>query len=140
MNNQYFISFTLEILFLFQMNIGLCSICPSKSFPFLKNNNCTSFCSKLELENEVCWIEHEIVKIQYMSNIIIIGSENYRYINIDSDENKNMVILTSKNGDSSERLFYGLKYNGRFLFINYGKNIIFYHIIWKKKKDLKENL
>ena len=96
-------------------------ICDSKTIPFLKDNSCISFCSKEELNSKKCVISNEIVKIQYLSNLIIIGSKDYRYINIVSNESNDMVIQTSKFEGTGDRLFYGLKNNGRFLFMN-GEN------------------
>ena len=51
-----------------------------------------------------------------MTNLIIIGSEDYRYININSNKNNDMVLQTSKESGSGDRLFYGIKNNGRVLF------------------------
>lgn len=92
------------------------SICSSKDKPFLKNGECISFCSKEELESRNCTVDEETVKLQYMTNLIIIGEKDYRYININSNQYNDIVIQTSKNPGTGERLFYGLTNNGRFLF------------------------
>ena len=98
------------------------STCTDKENPFLKDNQCVSFCSKEELKLKTCIIDEETVKIQFMTNLIIVGSKDYRYININSNQYNDMVIQTSKSSGSGigsgDRLFYGLKNNGRFLFKN----------------------
>ena len=96
------------------------STCTDKENPFLKDNQCVSYCSKEELKLKICTIDEETVKIQYMTNLIIIGSKDYRYINSNSNQYNDMVIQNSKYSTSEigsgDRLFYGLKNNGRFLF------------------------
>ena len=89
-----------------------------RSSPFLKNGTCMEYCSKEDLKSGNCLIVEQTVKIQYLSNLIIFGSKNYRYININSNKNWDLVILTTKFTGTGERLFYGLKENGRFLFKN----------------------
>ena len=121
MKNIIFIPLINLIILIQLIKKSFNSICNSTSAPFLKDNTCITFCSKEELNSKECVIDHEIVKIQYISNLIIIGSKDYRYINIASDESNNMVIQTSKFEGSGDRLFYGLKNNGRFLFMN-GEN------------------
>ena len=58
-----------------------------------------------------------------LTNIINIGKENFRYVNFASYSNGDMVFLTSSyilinylNPSKNERIFYGLKKNGRPLF------------------------
>ena len=95
-----------------------------KNSPFfkLKDNSCSQYCSNEEVRSGICIITHPQVKVQYLSNLIILGSKNYRYININSNKNGDLVILTTKFEGTGERLFYGLKENGRFLFKNENSN------------------
>ena len=109
------------------------STCVNEKEPFLKNGICISFCSKEEIELNQCIIDNEKVKIQYISNWIIIGEEGYRYINIDSDEYNNIVVQTSKSEKSGDRYFYGLQKNGRYLFKDDNQNDSPYLIITKDK-------
>lgn len=90
-----------------------------RNIPFLKNGECISFCSKEELNSGNCTISTKQVKIQYLTNIILLGNEkDYQYININSNENNDIIIQTSKSIGTEDRLFYGLKSNGRFFFKN----------------------
>ena len=61
-------------------------------------------------------------EIQILSNIIIISPPNYRYININTNKKGDLVILTTKTAGTGERLFYGLRENGRSLFKNDNSN------------------
>ena len=110
------------ILILFKLieadNLNSCQ----RDKPFLKDGQCIDFCSKEEINSGNCTIDEITVKIQYLSNIIILGSQDYRYININSNKNGDLVILTTKFTGTGERLFYGLKKNGRFLFKNENSN------------------
>ena len=108
--------FFINLIIIKLMTIILSSTCTEKETPFLKDNECVSYCSKEELQTKKCIIDEETAKIKFITNLIIIGSKNYRYININSNKNNEMIIFTSKDSGIGERLFYGLKTNGRFLF------------------------
>ena len=60
--------------------------------------------------------------IQILSSIIIISPQSYRYININSNKDDDLVVLTTKSTGTGERLFYGLRENGRFLFKDENSN------------------
>ena len=117
-----FVFIFIIILFKFTKTDDL-KIC-EKNSPFLivKENSCAQYCSNEEVKEGICTITHSQVKIQYLSNLIILGSKNYRFININSNKNGDLVVLTSKFPGTGERLFYGLQENGRFLFKNENSN------------------
>jgi hypothetical protein len=66
--------------------------------------------------------EDDSNNIQILSSIIIISPQSYRYININSNKDDDLVILTTKSTGTGERLFYGLRENGRFLFKDENSN------------------
>ena len=114
--NIYFILFINIIILIQLFYLTNSSIC-TKELPFLKDNECVSFCSTDELKSKNCSIDEEINKIKFLTNLVILGGEkDYRYININSNLNNDMVIQTSKSTGSGDRFFYGLKGNGRFFF------------------------
>ena len=57
-----------------------------------------------------------------LTRIIRISDEDYRFINIASNLKGDLFIETSPISESSERIFYGLKNNGRPFFINKESN------------------
>jgi len=113
-----FIIFVLKIRIMKADDINECD----RTKPFQKGGQCIQFCSKEEIQSGNCSIFEPHVKIQYLSNLIILGSKNYSYININSNKNGDLVILITKFTGTGERLFYGLKENGRFLFKNENSN------------------
>ena len=133
MRNKNKLSKLYLLIILNIIQIIFSSTCMNENEPFLRNGTCISYCSKEEIELNTCIIDNEKVKIQYISNWIIIGEEGYRYINIDSDEYNNIVVQTSKSEESGDRIFYGLQNNGRYLFKDDNQNEYPYLIITQDK-------
>ena len=90
-----------------------------KSKPILKSNSCSlQYCTEEEYKNETCKIDNEIIKIQWLNNIIRIGDKDFRYINFANYSNGDMIIETTSCPGNSKRMFYGIQSNGRALFTN----------------------
>ena len=102
--------------FYFELIKLVISIC-DKSEPYLQDNKCVSKCNNESL----CYLDNPIIKKQLLTNIIGIGHLNFRHINFAFNLNGDMVLLSSSNPSSCERVFYGLKNNGRYYFMD-GKN------------------
>ena len=93
--------------------------------PFLKNEVCTSSCSIQEIKNEVCKIENEIYKTQWINNINYISSSIYTYVNIKTTQNGDLIILISSYEIPAKRLIYRMTKEGRGYFtINNEENKI----------------
>ena len=87
--------------------------------PLLIDGQCTiQYCSKELLDSNKCQVNNTIIKTQWLNNIIIIGDILFRYINFASYSNGDMVVETTQYPQNAYRMFYGLKKNGRPLFIN----------------------
>ena len=92
----------------------------SRDYPILKDGDgeCKlDYCSKSDFESKKCEINNTIIKTQWLNNIIIIGDEYYRYINFGTFSNGDMMIETNSYPAKRKRMLYGLKQNGRPLFI-----------------------
>ena len=88
-----------------------------RTTPIFKNENCQLiFCSESQFNNEECIIDTDIIKTQWLTNIIWIGEQNSRFINFANYSNGDMVIETSSEPGNNKRFFYGLKVNGNYLF------------------------
>ena len=91
--------------------------------PILKDNTCQLlFCSKDDLNSTLCEINNTIIKTQWLTQIINIGELGYRYINIVSYSNGDMVFLASSFPRSNGRIFYGINKDGRPFFNNQSTN------------------
>ena len=107
------------ILFYFQLLINPIKNECNKTSPILKNGICSLiYCSEEEYNNETCKIDNEIIKTQWLNNIIRIGDINFRYVNFANYSNGDMIVETTACLGSSKRMFYGIKTNGRAFFSN----------------------
>ena len=92
--------------------------------PIYKDEQCQSiYCTETEFKNNVCSIENEIIKIQWLNNFIVFNEYNYRFTNKVINEDGDFILITSTI-DSGLRLFYVLKRNGAFYFKNDDKQEI----------------
>ena len=101
------------------------SSCP-KNNPFRKGGNCIPKCSKEEISSKTCEISNEIIKTQWLNNIIYFGERNYRYVNIETSENQNLLALVSSYPKNNYRLFYGITKEGNGYFKKNDKETQFY--------------
>ena len=125
------------IPFKFSINILLFSLiifkiiyseCP-ENLPILKNNNCEStYCTESEFKSNVCSINNTKIKTQWLTNIIIFGDNNARFINFANFSNGDFVVeATPCKLIKTIRYFFGLKNNGRDLFKVNNKETQFYY-------------
>ena len=86
----------------------------------LSNGTCVSqYCSKEDFISNNCKISNSIIKIQWITNIIMVGERYFRYQNLAKFSNGDLIFETSPYSYfNSKRIFYGLKKNGRFYFKN----------------------
>ena len=113
-------NFTSKIPFIFLINIFFLLIktlllaeCPNTA-PILISKECKmDYCTEEQFNSSYCEINNEIIKTQWLNNIIQIGGLNYRYINFASFSNGDMVVETTCYPGEPKRYFYGLKSNGR---------------------------
>ena len=66
--------------------------CP-RDLPILISNDCKlQYCEKSQFDSNYCQIKNSTIKTQWLNNINIISDRNYRYINIASSSNGDMII------------------------------------------------
>ena len=110
------IIFHLILILLFFKFISAEITCP-KNKPILISGECNStFCSKEDFESNKCKIANSIIKTQWLNNIIKFGDINYRYLSFGSFSSGDILVEATSRPKSENRLFYGLKQNGRPLF------------------------
>ena len=114
----------------------------NRSFPIFKENECQLiYCTGEQYKNEICKINNEIIKNQWLTNIIYIGKENSRFFNFANFSNGTMVVEVSSDSDNdeSERIFFGLKPDGDYLFNNNQDGNHEYIMIGSGKREYAEN-
>ena len=85
--------------------------------PIKKDNSCIlTYCTDEEFSDGTCEISNEIIKTQWLTNIIWIGEENSRFINFADYSNGDMIIETTSDPGNNKRIFFGLNSNGSYLF------------------------
>ena len=97
----------LQILASFNMET-----CTNRNSPLLKGTNCLNTCSQSDIQSEVCKVDNEIIKTQWLNNIIYITPEDYRYINIALSESNSIYIIVSSWHENNERYLYILDNEG----------------------------
>jgi len=106
----------------------------------LSNGTCVlKYCTKEEYDSEECTINNTIIKTQFPNEIIIIGEEQFRYINFLTLSNGDMIIETSPFPTNNKRIFFGLKKNGRYYFnkTNGKEKIYFKSLIIDEETEYK---
>jgi len=99
-----------------QNNFSKCSC--DKEYPIYKNGQCQSiYCTESDFKNNVCSIENDIIKEQWLNNFIVFNEYNYRFTNKVINDEGDFILITSPMY-SGIRLFYVLKKNGAFYFKN----------------------
>jgi hypothetical protein len=86
--------------------------CNNITLPLEKNGRCVESCSKLEINSGSCVIKNEIIKTQWLNNIIYFAPPGYRYINIAVTETNNLYAITSGFPPSNTRYLYVLNKEG----------------------------
>ena len=78
--------------------------------------------SKQQFSSLECKIANSIIESQWLNNIILFGANTSRYLTFGSFSNGDMVVEATCYPKSPNRIFYGLKVNGRPFFINKDTN------------------
>jgi hypothetical protein len=109
--------YQLLILFLEKILVSKCSC--EKETPIFKKGQCQSiFCTQKEFENNICSIENEIRKNQWLNNFIIFDKYRYRFTKMVINSKGELILETSPEEVNGQRLFFRLKANGRSFFKN----------------------
>ena len=107
------------------------SECPENQ-PILKENTCSfTYCTESEFNNNYCSINNTKIKTQWLSNIIIFGDNNARFINFATFSNGDFIVEATPCKlltEISMRFFFGLTKNGRGFFKINNKETPFHSI------------
>ena len=124
-------NFLIKFIIIFiQFNLSL-NTCDNRDKPiFVKSSNeCEmKFCEKEEFEQKICIKDNEIIRVQWLSNIIKFKQKNCRNPKIVKYQNGNIGILTGEQLDSL------VHFSNYYLLDEYGKS--FYYQIKKSRYSL----
>ena len=99
-------------LFLNIFSYCLLTECNDRNKPYLLNNKCEAYCSIYDINSEKCVIQNEIIKTQYLNNIIVIEGLDYPYVNVATSKNNNLYLLSSGYQELNFRNLYLLNNQG----------------------------
>ena len=86
--------------------------CNDTNTPLEKNGICVNSCTTNEINVGTCTIKNEIIKVQWLNNIIYFAPAGYRYINIAVTESNNLYAITSDISPNNKRYLYILNREG----------------------------
>ena len=92
--------------------IKICNLCETNT-PFLKDGVCYGSCTVEEIKEGNCEVENDIIKTQWIDNIVYLTNTCFNYINMVTTKNDDLIILMSQYPASNIRFFYGLNSEGR---------------------------
>ena len=137
---RFFISTLVYLSFLFHLSKSNDFSC-NKTHPILKNDECLSiYCSEEEFNSSICIINNEIIKTQWLTNIMAISGTDYRHIHPFLTSKEDLIIQTTSLLGTSERNFYGITREGRYYFTDSEEKESPYFSINAMKTDSIENI
>ena len=109
-------------LLIIMIIIELClNLCDNRLTPILltSNNSCAlKYCEEKDFKNNICIKDNDIIREQWLNNIITFGPTDCRFSKIAKYSNGDILAYTVIDTDKTYcPYFYGLKNNGRPLFI-----------------------
>ena len=89
----------------------------SRELPIKVGDNCLSiYCSESQFKKGECNISNQIIKTQWLNNIISVGEKDFRYINFISTSKGEMIFITSSIPTNQNRIFFGINSQGSPIF------------------------
>jgi hypothetical protein len=94
------------------------------TYPIKKNNQCIEGeCTSNEFSLNICTVENDIIKNQWLTSMIQFSGIGYDYTMITTTPNGDLIAGSTKYGQTL-KYYYGLKKNGRPYFTNSGKETL----------------
>lgn len=113
----------LLIFYMIQLITKIMSICEKNKPILLMNGTCAStYCSSQQFSLNLCSIDNEIIKTQWLNNIIILKEEKLKYFDFILSPDGDFLFYSHPSPSNNKRIFYGLKKNGRYYFKDENNN------------------
>ena len=104
--------FQVMIIFLKIRNHIKCSC--SKENSINKNRKCQSiYCTENEFKNNICSIDNEIIKTQWLNNFINFNEYRFRFTGMVINDEGELILESSPEDLNGQRLFFRLTKDGR---------------------------
>ena len=87
-------------------------ICDDRNLPFLSEGTCISNCSLENFTNKTCIIDNDIIKTQWINNLIFLSENSFNYINMAVTQENDLLIIISSYPASNTRILYGITKEG----------------------------
>ena len=100
------------LLFLNILHICLFEECSNRDYPYLFNGECIQSCEEEKINSNLCILDNEIIKAQYLNNIISFKEEKVLYLNFEVSENNNLYFFLSEYPKTNVRIIYMLNNEG----------------------------
>ena len=103
------------IIYLFLNIIRYClfETCNNRDNPYLFNGKeCVKSCEEEKIKSNICILDNEIIKTQYLNNIIHFKEEHAEYFNFEISEENNLYYYLSEYPKSNVRILYMLNNEG----------------------------
>ena len=101
-------------IFLFLVIIHCCLFekCKNRDNPFLLKGECVPTCKEEDIKTNLCKLDNEIIKLQYLNNIIYFKEDKIEYLNFEESEKNNLYFFLSEYPKTNVRIIYMLNNEG----------------------------
>ena len=93
-----------------------------RDIPIYSDNYCQlKYCTKEQFDSRYCEIDNQIIKTQWLNNIILFDSSKFLYGGFTLNSKGDMIYMCSDS--NGKRLFYWINNDGSFPFEDNGKKV-----------------
>ena len=118
------LTFQLIFIFLKQIIFSRCSC--DRDNPIYNNNLCQLiYCTENEFQSNICRIDNDIIKTQWLNNFIDFKEYRYRFTTLLVNDEGDLILFSSPEELNGQRLFYRITKDGRPYYKNNNNEEIF---------------
>ena len=115
---RYKLFFYHQIFLILTLLEKIITECP-RNAPIQTINGCElTYCNSTDFKSGSCVISNNITKTQWLTNIIMVGGNDFRYVNFANNSNGDLIMETSACPGNNKRIFFCLKTDNSYCFGN----------------------
>ena len=108
------LTFIIEIIYIILTSKNYIKCSCTRDAPINKNGQCKSiFCTENEFKNNICSIDNEIIKTQWLNNFINFNEYRFRFTGMVINDEGELILESSPEDLNGQRLFFRLTKDGR---------------------------